>query len=1044
MSSGQIVHLLRHHYVFWSLLLCLLFVQTGCSRKHYREGADNEVYSLLNTVDEADPLWKMDGFTLDQNANSRYSSFYDQDKQPMPPDDPTSHRLMENVDGMKGSKKWNENGRTNIVENEAWKNSLPAPVDGKIILDQKAAFDLALIHSPDYRSALENLYMSALSVTGERYAFDVQFFGGESLFYRNNGGFRSDSTSTLTNNLNLEMKKKFATGGELIAGLANSMVWTFTPSTGFTPTTTLSYSFTQPFLRGAGRAIVLESLTQSERYLLANVRQLIFYQQGFYVKVLTGGSPVGSPSSGSYPNTGVSPTSLSGFYGLLAEQVQIRNQEQTVVSLQDNLNRYEELFKAGFVASRSEVDRVRQDLLSAQSTLLSRNNNYQDSIDSYLIALGLPPGIKNIVVKDPLLEQFQLMSISLENVQGSLDKFLSLLRNMSLENPNNYKEFLAELKQGVQEGEQQTLDDINRLEQEVLPGRLKSYEILLKKIKASGSNMNTSFFEPASLKKKIDVIRGDYDRKQAVPGDYGGDRAKGVQWILSDIFMLLDETILKYDRSTLVKMIEETRKNPAESPFSPQVITLVTNLQLESALLDEEEEKNDKENIQDELTSSTFKTKTPVMKDDPWRKWLHDCLTLLGDEIMTLRLVQARARLESLDLSVVNIDSDDAFRVAEEHRFDWMNARSNLVDQWRNIEIVANHLKGVLDVEVGGSITNEGNNMLNFSRKNASFTTGLSFDAPLSRLLERNEYRRALISYDRARRSYYNYVDNVHLQVRSMIRSIELAQMDFELTRDSVLTAIQRVHQSQLALTKPPSGASKIGTISSNAAMDLVDSLTALLSAQNSIMQTWLQYKSKKMNLLLILGIFDIDREGRWVDPGDIDEKFLSGINTQVGNTRQDELTGLNSLRPVESLTGGVPLESIVTAEEIAQEGFASSNSSFIQDSSPVIHSNSGTNSPALRSGSTNWNSAYPTSSTNNTSNNGSVTSQKIRSIRPETSDNASSGRAGSAQTYKKTVTNNKYIPDTARTSDIVRSSSNSIDSESMARTSKLGITNKL
>ena len=163
---------------------------------------------------------------------------------------------------------------------------------GEIVLDQKVAFDLALLHSPDYRSALENVYNAALSVTAERYAFDVRFYGGSSLFYNNNGGFRSDSRNSLElATLEAGARKKFATGADAIVQLANSMVWTFNPD-GQSVHTSMGYQLTQPFLRGAGRAIVLENLTRSERRLLANVRQLAFYQQGFYVGVLTGSSPV--------------------------------------------------------------------------------------------------------------------------------------------------------------------------------------------------------------------------------------------------------------------------------------------------------------------------------------------------------------------------------------------------------------------------------------------------------------------------------------------------------------------------------------------------------------------------------------------------------------------------------------------------------------------------------------------------------------------------------------------------------------------------------
>ena len=46
----------------------------------------------------------------------------------------------------------------------------------------------------------------------------------------------------------------------------------------------------QPLLRNGGRAFVMERLTIVERALLANLRAMQFYRQGFYTEVTIGGS----------------------------------------------------------------------------------------------------------------------------------------------------------------------------------------------------------------------------------------------------------------------------------------------------------------------------------------------------------------------------------------------------------------------------------------------------------------------------------------------------------------------------------------------------------------------------------------------------------------------------------------------------------------------------------------------------------------------------------------------------------------------------------
>ncbi len=46
----------------------------------------------------------------------------------------------------------------------------------------------------------------------------------------------------------------------------------------------------QPFLRGGGRAVTLEPLTQAERNLVYQVRSFAKFRQEFLVAILVGGS----------------------------------------------------------------------------------------------------------------------------------------------------------------------------------------------------------------------------------------------------------------------------------------------------------------------------------------------------------------------------------------------------------------------------------------------------------------------------------------------------------------------------------------------------------------------------------------------------------------------------------------------------------------------------------------------------------------------------------------------------------------------------------
>ncbi len=178
-------------------VLCVLVLMpfAGCTRQHYRQKTDSEVYSLLQSGGTRDPRWKLDDYSINVDCRSRMFNPSDPDREPMPPDDRAAHRKMLRVDGKKGSKHWNDNGFTNSVESPCWRQYLLFNENGEVSLDKDVSVDLALIHSPEYQAALENLYLSAMKVSQERFRFDVQFYGGDSLFYTANGRLRDGGSS---------------------------------------------------------------------------------------------------------------------------------------------------------------------------------------------------------------------------------------------------------------------------------------------------------------------------------------------------------------------------------------------------------------------------------------------------------------------------------------------------------------------------------------------------------------------------------------------------------------------------------------------------------------------------------------------------------------------------------------------------------------------------------------------------------------------------------------------------------------------------------
>ena len=150
---------------------------------------------------------------------------------------------------------------------------------------------------------------------------------------------------------------------------------------------------------------------------------------------------------------------------------------------------------------------------------------------------------------------------------------------------------------------------------------------------------------------------------------------------------------------------------------------------------------------------------------------------------------------------------------------------------------------------------------------------GVQFDAPLARLLERNDFRAALINYQAARRQYYQVDDEISQSLRSILRLIEFAQVDFEVQRTSLRVAVAQVRSARLTIQKPPGIGPNTG-LGPTASLDLINALGRLNDAQDAFIGVWVGYEVQRGLLDLQMGTMRLDEEGLWIDPGPIGPKL--------------------------------------------------------------------------------------------------------------------------------------------------------------------------
>ncbi|WP_460165210.1 TolC family protein [Thermostilla marina] len=886
---------LFHRVFFLALVLAGgLPIITGCHRSFYRQQADDEVACLVETT-ATDPRWKIDEFSINPAPESRMYDPFCPDEEPRPCDDPASHRYMECVDGKKGSKHWDDWGTTPEVENPNWRAFLPVNEKGVVVLDRNSAVQLALIHSRDYQQRLENLYLAALNVAAERYRFDIRYFGNHSTFFTADGPDRAGGASSLLVVDNgLSARKLFATGGELLVGFANSMVWEFSGTHSYVSSSLIDFSIVQPLLRAGGRAVVLENLTQAQRALLANIRQMERYRKGFYLQIVSGTSAGSGPGGGNVTIGSLTPSTgagRSGVLGLLQDQVRIRNQEQNVAGLQDS---YEQLLAAHEAdrIDRFQVDLALQSLYNAQSQLLQLRNNYQSSLDSFKITLGLPPDV-NVEISDPILEMFDLIDPQLMATQQQATRLARALRDPEKPLPDDWQAQLAEICTRTREHAEQVAGDISRLA-DALPERRESLQRLYEHTELGPEGTDKVRQALADLDERFEKIQAAYAKLMGTGGDlpapqnqspFSEEKPTLTETLAAiEQFLADPQTAVDARRKQLEAAIEgakqEIDKANAEIEAARQKLT--------EAAVDE-----DITEYQEQLSNArgnarvwqerleAFQEKLAALDTHGTDDTALELLEPLLMEISDLTLIQARAKLDRVVLTPVEITPEEAIEIARTHRLDWMNARAALVDQWRQIRIAANDLRSSLDVTFSGDMGTIGDNPVAFRGTTGRMRIGFEFDAPFDRLLERNAYRRALINYQRARRDYYAFEDRVYQGIRDILRNIESGRLDFELRREAVAVAIAQVDLARERLRQPPR-AGATSQFGATTARDLVQALSGLLNAQNAFLGNWVNYEVQRMLLDYEMGTMQLDDQGLWIDPGPITAETVS---TATGET---------------------------------------------------------------------------------------------------------------------------------------------------------------
>ena len=679
--------------------------------------------------------------------------------------------------------------------------------------------ELALFNSREFQDRREDLFLAALPVTLERFAFAAQFFGTSEAIRASIGSRFGGQTGNLWRvNSETGLSRLFPTGATLLLRLANQILIDLGSDRPRVSFSTLTLDLVQPLLQGGGTAVNLEALTQAERTLLYAIRSFAHYRKVYYVYIAGGSDVNNTPLNFAGLATRIFGPNLQapsqGYLPTLLSRGQMNNEAANVRALELLLKRFE-AYKEGGDYSELQVGQVVQQLLRSQSTYLQRLVDYQNGLDQFKLQLGLPLNIPLELEDSPLrplsqqLERFQQIVSDTDNIRIRVEGLLAL-------------EKVAEVREQLRGILKQAPLVRNTPFQEQLPQQWANWE------KLSADMLQTKLGELRAERRKLLDEKAELDlKKQPFP---------------QSAARRLDEVEFQID----VANFEAALRRYESEPWA-------------------KEERLERRNRLRQLTFGD----------------LTNAFLLVVSEAREQRIQQVReswpklppVRLNGVDL--IEADLDEAYTVAAQaaliNRYDLMNARAQLVDAWRQIAIRANSLLGVLDVgyhlEAGSAI--DGNQPLAIGGGITRHELRIRGELPLVRRLERNQYRQSLIAYQRQRRGLQATEDFIVLGIRNNLRQLRFLAENYKISQRAVEVAYSQVEQALDVLSAPPNPAQSAGNTAANAAAltnQLLQAQQSLPQAQNQLYAVWINYLIARLELYRDLELMPLDARGVWID----------------------------------------------------------------------------------------------------------------------------------------------------------------------------------
>ena len=259
-------------------------------------------------------------------------------------------------------------------------DSLPLGTNRVLTIGLKDAVQIAARGSRDYQGRKESLFTAALGLDLENQKFRTTFTGmmNASVDSSESEGERETRYGEANK---VGASRTFADGTQLSSAIAVDLAGMLsgekTSSWGLLADASISI----PLMRGSGRLVNMESLTQAQRNLVYTVREFEQYKREFMVGI------------------------ASAYLNVLLTKRMLVNEEENYKRVIISTRRSRRMADANRM-SPSDFDQSRQSELSARNSWISAFESYDASLEAFKGQLGLPPDAR-IDLADQDLEELQ-------------------------------------------------------------------------------------------------------------------------------------------------------------------------------------------------------------------------------------------------------------------------------------------------------------------------------------------------------------------------------------------------------------------------------------------------------------------------------------------------------------------------------------------------------------------------------------------------------------------------------------------------------------